>query len=233
MVSQGADIAILGNIACALAEAETLPEIKTLRDKAEAARAYAKAANMGLDLQNRAAEFKLRAERKAGALLSRLSLRGGDRRSPQANRRLSLDDMGISRSQSRRWQLIASIPEEEFGLFLSRKKADAEEITLAEALRLARVKKRPKANGRAGQPFPDQPSFHNHVNTVPLETVSELQNHHKMLRQLLEPLVSDGTASLPRAQLRLTQRLLMESDTLLTQLAKQLTHLSLDESAYR
>ena len=49
----------------ALARAETLAEIKLIRDKAEAVRSYARNAALGLDAQNYGAEVKLRAERKA------------------------------------------------------------------------------------------------------------------------------------------------------------------------
>lgn len=229
MVSQGADIAVLGNLARSLIKAETLPEIKTLRDKAEAARAYAKAAHMGLELQNRAAEFKLRAERKAGALLARLIFRGGDRRSVQARRRLSLDDLGISRSQSRKWQLVASIPEAEFDRFLARKKSDAEEITLAEALRMARCKPQSNANRQVksqGTERTEQVAPHDERALGPLEIVSELQNHQKLLRQMLECVVSEDSASMPRPQQKLTQRLLMESEVLLQQLEKTLSDLT-------
>ena len=55
-----------------LAEAKTLDEIKNIMDVAEAARTYARAARLGLQAYNHAAEIKVRAERKAGEFLKRL-----------------------------------------------------------------------------------------------------------------------------------------------------------------
>ena len=56
----------------ALIEARSLDDILQIRDIAEAARTYARAAKLGLDSQNEAAEIKLRAERKAGEILKQL-----------------------------------------------------------------------------------------------------------------------------------------------------------------
>ena len=64
----------------ALAEARTLEEVSHIRDIAEAARTYARAAKLGLEAQNHATEIKLRAERKAGELLGEL-----DRGKPNPN----------------------------------------------------------------------------------------------------------------------------------------------------
>ena len=50
-----------------LAEAKTLDEIKNIMDVAEAARTYARAARLGLQAYNHAAEIKVRAERKAAS----------------------------------------------------------------------------------------------------------------------------------------------------------------------
>ena len=51
-----------------LAECRTLPEVKKIRDIAEAAKVYAKAAHLGQEAQNYAAEIALLAERKAARL---------------------------------------------------------------------------------------------------------------------------------------------------------------------
>ena len=55
-----------------LAEAGTLEEVKHVHDIAQAAAEYARAARLGLEAQNSAAEIKLRAERKAGEMLAGL-----------------------------------------------------------------------------------------------------------------------------------------------------------------
>src|SRR4051812_14843110 len=107
-------LAVLDQVSQLLEEAKSLEEIKEIRDKAEAARSYARAAKLGLELQNRAAELRLRAERKAGQFLRSMKLRGGDRRSKLHRPTLKLDALGISRQQSMRWQRVASISEEDF-----------------------------------------------------------------------------------------------------------------------
>ena len=48
----------------ALASCDSLEEIKDIRNKADAVRHYAKSAKASLELQNKAAELKLRAERR-------------------------------------------------------------------------------------------------------------------------------------------------------------------------
>ena len=118
MSDQPQDLAALDNDRRALAQAQDLHEVKTFRDKFEAARAYARSAAMGLEAQNRAAEMKLRAERKAGELLTAMRLHGGDRRS-RRRARLRLEKCGISHGQSHRWQLEALVPEDEFEHYLS------------------------------------------------------------------------------------------------------------------
>ncbi len=77
--SETRELAILDQASQMLAKASSLKAIKTVRDTAEAARAFAKAAQLGLELQNKATEIKLRAERKAGTVLSKLELRGGEK----------------------------------------------------------------------------------------------------------------------------------------------------------
>ena len=57
-------------------KATTVTEVKDLRDKAEAMRAYARNVNAGLEAQNRCAEWKIRCERKAGQMLIDMAERG-------------------------------------------------------------------------------------------------------------------------------------------------------------
>ena len=109
-----------------------------MRDKAEAVRKYAQSASLGLDVQNRAAEVKLRAERQAGKLLSQLMLRGGDRRSKGHSDRLKLDDLGLTSNQSKRWQLQARIPENLFRDHITQTCKDGKELTSAGLMRLAK-----------------------------------------------------------------------------------------------
>ena len=100
----------------ALAEASTLQEIKDIRDQAEAIKAYVKAAGYSLEIQNQAAETKLRAERKGGELLKQMEKnKGGLLRGcivqPRENTP-KLKDLGIEKDQSVRWRIAEGNGEE-------------------------------------------------------------------------------------------------------------------------
>ncbi len=122
----------------ALAEASSLEDVKHIADVAEAARAYAKAARLGLKAQNRAAEIHLRAQRKAGEMLATMDIHGGDRKSRLHDATLKLSDLGIDKFQSHRWQRIASVSEEEFEAHLEGIRQSNREITTASVLALGR-----------------------------------------------------------------------------------------------
>lgn len=63
-------------------------------------------------IQNAAAEIKIRAERRAGEILAETVQVGNPQLSQRATIAPTLDDLGINRDQSSRWQKIASIPED-------------------------------------------------------------------------------------------------------------------------
>lgn len=152
-------IAMLSEAHRAIAEARSLDELKGIRDKAEAARKYAHAAGMGLEILNYAAELKLRAERRAGAMLAKLKLHGGDRSEASADERLTLEDIGISKDQSSRWQLSAVVSDKRFERYLSETQSAKEEVTTAGLMKIAREirakerqRKQEKANDSSNQP---------------------------------------------------------------------------------
>jgi hypothetical protein len=104
-----------------LAEAKSLDEVKHIMDIAEAARTYARAAKLGLDAYNHAAEVKARAERKAGEFLSQLERSKGGRPNNSSQDVTSyseygevLEENGINRMAAHRWQQVAEMPEEVF-----------------------------------------------------------------------------------------------------------------------
>lgn len=138
----------------ALAEARTIDEVKQIRDKAEALRLYVKQQGDSLEMQNDIAEIKLRAERRAGELLAEMEKAkgnagtmagrdssGGFILKPPEGDAPTLADLGISKSQSHRWQIEASLPEEIFEQYVAETKSDQEELTSAGLYRLAQQEK--------------------------------------------------------------------------------------------
>ena len=96
----------------ALAEAKTLDEIQQIMDNATAFKAYAKAAKMGIEMQNDCAELKIRAERKAGEFLAEMPKNSGAKGSGSNQYEVRLHDtttptlseFGIEKTQSHHWQ---------------------------------------------------------------------------------------------------------------------------------
>ena len=123
-----------------LAEATTFHQKKDLRDKSDAIHLYVKRQGHGLRVQNRAAAFKLRAERDCGIWLRENGREQGQRDEtfqPERFAPPTLSDLGISYTASHRWQAIASVPEEKFEEYLAQAETTQEEITSAGAYRLA------------------------------------------------------------------------------------------------
>lgn len=112
-------LAKLDRATAMLAEAKTLDEVKSIMDVAEAARTYARAAKLGLEAYNHAAEVKVRAERKAGEFLRQLERGNGNQYTVQhssvesstSEYREVLDDNEIPNTTAHRWQQLADMPE--------------------------------------------------------------------------------------------------------------------------
>lgn len=138
-----------------LQKAKTIDEVRAVLDAAERLRLYLRQVDESLEMQNDAAEIKLRAERRAGEMLkegaekgSRDQGKGGNRKSQSHDvtvKPATLDEIGISKMQSSRWQAIASIPESEFEQAIQETKEAGGELTEAEMLRVAKGERRESA----------------------------------------------------------------------------------------
>lgn len=138
-----------------LALAVSVDEVKNIRDKAEACRAYAKQAGGTLIMQNHCAEIKVRAERKAGVLLGEMPRRTAAMGRPKkASDDSTLSDLDITKDESSRWQRMAAIPEEAFDDHIEEVKTKAAEgdnvhgaeLTTEGILRLGRQLERDEEN---------------------------------------------------------------------------------------
>ena len=98
------------------------------------------------ELKFDAAEMHLRTQRRAGELLSRIEKHPGGRpekrtgssEEPVSVRSTKLQDLGIDKHESHRWQMIASIPEPEFEIFLRGPREKRGELTTRAAIALAK-----------------------------------------------------------------------------------------------
>lgn len=152
MSQQTQSLAMIGDLAAArraLDDAATLPDVADLIDRAAIVQIMARQAKLSLDAQNDWAEYKLDAERRAGAMLAEMDIRAGrpqekwfrDGIIPSRNH-FRLDDLGIEKKQSFAWQRLAAIPVEPYEQYKADMRAQAKEITQTGALRLAKEHQR-------------------------------------------------------------------------------------------
>lgn len=137
-MTESSDIIIsqLNQAEIALLKADTPSSAADVADVAEAARTYAKRVGAALPVINKATAIKLRAERKAGELLAEINPNSSAKRESNGT---SLSDMGITKTQSSRWQRAAKVPEPAFEKYLADGDALDREITSSGVAKLANV----------------------------------------------------------------------------------------------
>lgn len=139
----------------ALAAAHRVDEVKAIRDKAEAVRVYAKQAR-DLEMQNMAAEIRLRAEHRAGELLVDMQATGERQRKAwgrpkKVSSPTTLPRLGITRDQSSKWQRLAqTIDDAAFERAMTQARERNAELTTAAFLR--EVKEIVKPSGIVADP---------------------------------------------------------------------------------
>jgi hypothetical protein len=133
-------------------------------------------------------------------MLRDLRIRGGDRKSDRHYGQLKLADIGISRSQSQRWQKEALVPTDEFLEYIASTKEAGREITTRGLLRLAvRLANNHRGGAERGNGNGKRPVANWAADVVgrancdenretPAEIVAELQQHRNLLASILEPI---------------------------------------------
>jgi len=123
----------------ALQVAVSVDEVKDIRDKAQAMAAYARQAH-DTALVEWATEIKVRAERRAGEMLREMEKNPGTRAAGSRMMRPpdtpTLEQLGINKAQSSRWQKLAAVSEDKFEQAVAAAKEIAGEVTTAAMLRL-------------------------------------------------------------------------------------------------
>lgn len=136
----------------AITAAHAVDEVKDIRDKAQAMEAYFRLAK-NKDAETRCWEIRQRAERRAGELLAATVVPHRPEKGSQA---ATLSNLGLSKSQSSRWQQKAAIPAPAFEKALAAGRtaigdgvATAAKV-MKQAMREARIVKREEAAPREG-----------------------------------------------------------------------------------
>ncbi len=233
------DLEGLNRMAVALTKAQDLADIKAIRDQAEAIRKYTKSSGLGLDIQNRTAELKLMAERKAGSLLAEMRLRGAQKKMNSHDESLRLARFGIDRNESSRWQHEATVPEAMFKKYVTTANKLGRDITSQGLLRVAKMLRAEKAhttlkrrksrassagadilngkNGHSGSSVD-----HDRIKEI-RDGLNEIQGHRSLLEAILEPLCQSRASRLKREEKRIVLQLLTEIETIVMDIGAALS----------
>ena len=131
-----------------LVEANTIQKAKELKDLALTAADWAKRKKMGDEAVQYAQSYALRAERKMGEMLRSTKLAKGTRMMggntggpivvPPAKDTPTLAELGLTKNESSRAQLLANLPEEKF------KKIETGKITIPKAIKEIKIEQAKK-----------------------------------------------------------------------------------------
>lgn len=116
-----------------LAKADDIVSILNIRDRVRALEALARIADAQFEIEQQATIIRLKTERKAGHWLTNNIQHGGHPKSHD----VTLTDLGISKSQSSRWQIMAKLTDEKFYGWIDHKIERGYDISAAGLLRYA------------------------------------------------------------------------------------------------
>lgn len=136
----GGHLALINRIEQELALIENPVQAVQFIDRCEALRSCLRKLGVAREVYNNAAEACRRAMRIVGLFLSELPKRNGHRCADAGlhDATPSLRDLGVSKTQSSRWQQIARIPDEAFEAELATLRESDREITAAHFLKMAK-----------------------------------------------------------------------------------------------
>src|SRR6266568_814877 len=147
--SEPVDLVALERLAQAIDEAHEPVELIANADRAEAYRRYAQRARLGLQLQNKFAELRLRAERRLGTMLITMErLRGRPGKSASSAHLPRLSELGVTRKLSSRSQKLAAVPTRLFETFIRDAMRRENEISTRSLLNLTDRKLAAQRNRR-------------------------------------------------------------------------------------
>src|ERR1035437_5542579 len=158
LVPEGSDAVALIRLATrALEQANALPDIIEVADKAAAIRTYVKRVGAGIGVENEAAELVVRSERKGGQELGRMADAGeryaanGARSGHPVGRgykeeyvrgddsKVSLPELGVNENQSRAWQKLARLSDAQMQAIIDQKRELVMADPFSRTSRLARA----------------------------------------------------------------------------------------------
>ncbi len=124
-----------------LDQAQSVAEVKDIRDKLDALRSYAKASGMNRDQMYDIAEAKVVAEHKGGRLLKDIDRGKGGR--PEINSlqtatsfQQACDEAGLERTTAHRWQIMALVPDGDLQAYFATQREKGKDITSTDVYRM-------------------------------------------------------------------------------------------------
>ena len=172
----------------ALAACRNVDDIKDIRDKSEAMRLYAKQAN-DTELEQWAAEIKLRAQRAIGEISAGLEKQKNQAALPSGgkSKNEALKDAGISTSTANRYEKLASIPDADVEALIAQHKDDGKPVS-AKAVLATLAKPNPVETKSPEL----EPVATPEVADVPQSEVDRLREHINELADHLEATMSEN-----------------------------------------